>query len=157
MLDIHTKAPQFTLQDENEKEHSLSDYAGQWIVLYFYPKDDTPGCTKEACVITEMYDEFQKMDVAVIGVSKDSVSSHKKFKEKYSIPFTLLSDEATDMIKSYKAMSEKSLLGIKNTSVSRITYIINPEGEIVASYPKVSPADHALLLLKDLKVLTSEA
>ena len=152
MLDIHEKAPQFTLKDENEIEHSLKEYAGKWLVIYFYPKDDTPGCTKEACTISEVYDDFQKMDVSVLGVSKDSSASHKQFKEKYSLPFTLLSDESTEMIQAYKA-SEKSMFGKKYMGVNRITYIVNPEGVIVQSYAKVSPDDHALLLLKDLKDL----
>lgn len=153
MLDIHNKAPQFTLKDHDNHERSLSDYLGKWVVLYFYPKDDTPGCTKEACVITEVYNDFKKMGVSVIGVSKDSVVSHKKFKEKYSLPFTLLSDEETGMIKAYGALSEKSMFGKKYLGVSRITYIISPEGTIVKAYEKVSPADHALLLLKDLQEL----
>lgn len=153
MLDIHTKAPRFTLLDEHEKEHSLDDYAAKWLVLYFYPKDDTPGCTEEACTIAEVYDDFKKMNVSVIGVSRDSSASHKKFKEKYNIPFTLLSDETTKMIQAYGAWSQKSMFGKKYMGIDRITHIINPEGNIAKVYPKVSPADHALLLLKDLKNL----
>jgi peroxiredoxin Q/BCP len=156
MLDIHTKAPAFSLLDENEHAHSLEDYAGQWLVLYFYPKDDTPGCTEEACVITQVYDDFKELGVSVIGVSKDSSASHKKFKEKYSLPFTLLSDESTQMIQAYDALAEKSMFGKRYAGINRITYIINPAGEIEKVYPKVSPAEHALELLKDLKVLTAK-
>jgi peroxiredoxin Q/BCP len=153
MLEINTKAPDFNLLDENEQAHQLSEYAGKWLVIYFYPKDDTPGCTKEACTIAEVYDEFAQLGVTVFGVSKDSPASHKKFKEKYSLPFTLLSDESTDMIAAYGAIAEKSMFGKKFTGINRVTYLVNPAGEIVKVYPKVSPADHALELLKDLKDL----
>jgi len=153
MLEINTKAPDFNLLDENEVSHQLKDYAGKWLVIYFYPKDDTPGCTKEACTIAEIYDEFATLGVTVLGVSKDSPSSHLKFKEKYSLPFTLLSDESTEMIEAYGAWSEKSMFGKKHHGINRVTYLINPEGEIAKVYPKVSPAEHALELLKDLKEL----
>jgi len=123
--------------------------------LYFYPKDDTPGCTKEACGIAEVYDEFAKLGAVVLGASKDSPSSHAKFKEKYHLPFTLLSDESTEMIKSYEVWEEKSMFGKKYMGILRITYIINPTGEIVKTYPNVTPADHALKLLADLKTLTT--
>lgn len=151
MLDTGTKAPAFTLKDQNEQEHSLSDYVGKWVVLYFYPKDDTPGCTKEACTIAEVYDEFANRGVAVLGVSSDNPASHKKFAEKYKLPFTLLSDEDVSMMKSYKAWRRKTLFGRKFMGTLRITYLINPEGVIVKAYPKVTPADHALQLLNDLK------
>lgn len=153
MLEIDTKAPAFKLVDEIGQTHKLSDYIGKWVVLYFYPKDDTPGCTKEACTIGEVYDEFAKMGVSVLGVSKDSPDSHATFKEKYHLPFTLLSDESTKMIEKYGAWQERSLYGRKFMGTQRITYIINPKGKIVKVYPKVSPASHAVQLLKDLKIL----
>lgn len=155
MLEINTKAPAFKLVDEKEEPHRLSDYKGKWVVIYFYPKDDTPGCAKEACTISEVYDDFEKMGVTVLGVSKDSSASHVKFKEKYHLPFTLLSDESTTMIEKYGAWQERSLYGRKFMGTVRITYIIDPKGKVVKVYPKVSPATHALQLLKDLKQLLS--
>ncbi len=154
MLKIETIAPDFTLMDEVETKRILLDYRGGWVVLYFYPKDDTPGCTKEACTIAEVYDEFAKLGVRVIGVSKDSPESHRNFKDKYHLPFTLLSDESGNMISAYGAWQKKSLFGKRYSSVARITYIINPDGKIVKSYSEVTPADHALQLLDDLRVLT---
>ncbi|MCA9360470.1 thioredoxin-dependent thiol peroxidase [Candidatus Kaiserbacteria bacterium] len=156
MLEKNNKAPAFSLLDENSKKRSLSEYLGQWVVLYFYPKDDTPGCTKEACGIAEVYDEFAALGVSVLGVSKDSPSSHAKFKEKYHLPFTLLSDESTIMIQAYGAWSKKSMFGKKYMGTERITYIIDPRGNIAEVYPKVSPADHALQLFNDLKVLINK-
>jgi peroxiredoxin Q/BCP len=153
MLEINTKAPAFNLMDEAGAKHRLSDYKGQWLVIYFYPKDDTPGCTKEACGIAEVYDEFAKLGVKVFGVSKDSPASHVKFKEKYHLPFTLLSDESTEMIEKYGVWKEKSMYGKTFMGINRITYIINPSGKIARVYPKVSPADHALQLLGDLRIL----
>jgi peroxiredoxin Q/BCP len=153
MLEINEQAPDFNLLDEDENPHSLVDYKGEWLIIYFYPKDDTPGCTKEACTIAEIYDEFSALGVSVIGVSKDSPKSHKKFKEKYSLPFILLSDESTEMLQAYGVQIEKSMFGKKYLGTARITYLVNPEGKIVKVYPKVSPANHALELLKDLKEL----
>lgn len=153
MLEINAKAPNFSLLDENSEKRKLADFKGKWLVIYFYPKDDTPGCTKEACGIAEVYDDFAKLGVTVLGISKDSPASHTKFKTKYSLPFTLLSDESTEMIQSYGAWTEKSMYGKKYMGISRVTYIINPKGEIVKAYPKVTPADHAVALLADLKDL----
>lgn len=153
MLTINQKAPAFNLVDEVGNKHRLSDYKGQWLVIYFYPKDDTPGCTKEACGIAEVYDEFAKMGVKVFGISKDSPASHLKFKEKYHLPFTLLSDESTAMIEKYGVWKEKSMYGKTFMGIDRITYIIDPAGKVAKVYPKVSPADHALKLLNDLRTL----
>lgn len=153
MLDIGKKAPAFTLPDQNNKKIKLSDFDGTWRVVYFYPKDDTPGCTKEACAIAEVYKDFSKLGVKVFGASKDSPESHKKFAKKYNLPFTLLSDESTKMIEKYGAWQEKSMYGKKYMGIARITYIIDPKGKVAAAYPKVSPDQHALQLLKDLKVL----
>lgn len=135
MLTINTLAPDFTLLDQNGTEQTLSDYRGSYVLLYFYPKDDTPGCTKEACVITEMYDEFEQENIVVIGVSKDSVKSHKKFEEKYNLPFILLADIGKAVIEMYEA---GGMIGTK-----RVSYLINPEGKIVHVFPSVTPADHA--------------
>jgi thioredoxin-dependent peroxiredoxin len=153
MLDIGTKAPAFTLSDQDEQNRSLTEFAGKWVVLYFYPKDDTPGCTKEACTIAEIYNDFAALGVVVLGVSADSPASHKKFKEKYNLPFTLLSDLSAKMMQSYKAWKQKAMFGRKFLGIQRMTYIINPSGEIVKVYPKADPASHALELLKDLKTL----
>lgn len=155
MLDLNSSAPDFLLPDETNEKRSLQDYLGNWIVIYFYPKDDTPGCTKEACMIRDLYDDFAKNDIVVLGVSKDTPVSHAKFKEKYQLPFTLLSDESTDMIKEYGAWQEKSLFGKKSFGIARITYIINPQGLVAKSYSEVSPAEHAPQLLKDIAQLRS--
>lgn len=144
MLDVQTKAPEFHLVDQDNKEHTLSDFLGHYVVLYFYPKDDTPGCTTEACTIRDNYELFQKKAI-VIGVSSDSVKSHKKFAEKYQLPFILLSDPQREMIKAYHA---------GNIFTKRITYLIDPRGMIIRSYAKVIPTQHASELLDDLKDLT---
>ena len=146
-------APKFTLLDQGGQKQSLSAQKGKWVLIYFYPKDDTPGCTKEACTIAEVYNDFSKMGVTVFGVSKDSVASHKKFADKYSLPFSLLSDEEGKVIEAYGAWKEKSMFGKKNMGINRISYLINPKGKVEKVYPKVSPATHALDILKDLKSL----
>lgn len=153
MLEIGTKAPAFALVDQDEVKHTQKELTGAWTVVYFYPKDDTPGCTKEACTIAEIYQEFEKIGVQVFGVSKDSPASHKKFAEKYQLPFTLLSDESTEMIQAYGAWQERSMYGKKFMGTARVTYIFDPKGKVVKVYPKVTPADHALQLLKDLAEL----
>jgi len=153
MLAIQTKAPAFTLKDESGVSHKLSEYKGKWTIIYFYPKDDTPGCTKEACTIAAVYDEFAALGVTVLGVSKDSPESHALFKEKYNLPFTLLSDPSAKMMEKYGAWQERSMYGKKFMGTVRMTYVINPKGQIVKVYPKVSPATHALQLLKDIKKL----
>ncbi|MCA9358838.1 thioredoxin-dependent thiol peroxidase [Candidatus Kaiserbacteria bacterium] len=146
-------APKFTLLDQGGQKQSLSAQKGKWVLIYFYPKDDTPGCTKEACTIAEVYNDFSKMGVTVFGVSKDSVASHKKFADKYSLPFSLLSDEEGKVIEAYGAWKEKSMFGKKYMGINRISYLINPKGKVEKVYPKVSPATHALDILKDLKSL----
>lgn len=146
-------APKFTLLDQDGLKQSLSAQKGKWVLIYFYPKDDTPGCTKEACTIAEVYNDFSKMGVTVFGVSKDSVASHKKFADKYSLPFSLLSDEEGKVVEAYGAWKEKSMFGKKYMGINRISYLINPKGKVEKVYPKVSPATHALDILKDLKSL----
>lgn len=157
MLKIGRKAPLFTLLDQDEKSHALKAYRGTWSVIYFYPKDDTPGCTKEACTIADIYKDFKRMGVNVFGVSKDTPKSHKKFATKYDLPFTLLSDPTMEMMTKYGAFAEKKMYGKTVRGTNRITYILDPEGKIVQAYPEVDPATHALLLLKDLKALIKEA
>lgn len=157
MLEINTTAPAFSLPDKDEVIHTQKEFKDSWSVLYFYPKDNTSGCTKQACGIAEVYAEFTKLGVSVFGVSKDSPASHVKFTEKFNLPFTLLSDESTKMIEAYGAWQEKSMYGRKYMGTARVTYIIDPKGKIAKVYPKVSPAEHAHVLLKDLKKLMGDS
>jgi len=145
MLNIKTLAPDFKLTDQNSNEHALSGYLGSYVLIYFYPKDDTPGCTKEACVIRDMYKDFQSNGVIVLGISSDSVESHKKFAEKYGFPFILLSDPEKKVIKVYGA---NGVIGTK-----RISYLIGKDGKIEKIYPKVDPAHHGVEILKDIYAL----
>ncbi len=141
MLKQGTKIIDFTLKDQDDVEQKLSDFKGK-VLLYFYPKDDTPGCTKEACMITEAYDDFKKAGITVLGVSADSPESHTKFREKYNLPFTLLSDPDQKVIKEYGAFAFPFN--------KRISYLIS-NGVIVKVYPKVDPASHAMQILEDIK------
>ncbi len=143
MLNVGELAPDFSLTDQNGDLHQLNDYQGKWVLLYFYPKDDTPGCTVEACALRDNYDKLEKLAV-VLGVSADSIDSHKKFVEKYHLPFTLLADPPKKVIEKY---------GAKGTPFNkRISYLINPQGVITKVYPKVDPSQHAGEILKDLPV-----
>lgn len=143
MLEIGTKAIDFTLPDENETNVSLSEFKGKKVVLYFYPKDSTPGCTKQACAFKEAYDEFKRKDIVVIGISKDSVASHKKFKNKFELPFILLADPQRTVIEAYDVWKEKSLYGKKYMGVMRSTYIIDEQGMIIKTFEKANPASNA--------------
>lgn len=147
------KAPDFKLPDQNGKEHSLADYKGKWLVLYFYPKDDTTGCTKEACSFRDGRDALRDQGIEVVGVSKDTVASHKKFVDKYHLNFTLLADPELETIKAYKSWGLKKLYGREYEGTFRNTFLIDPKGEIVKTYEKVSPADHALQILRDFEAL----
>lgn len=146
-------APDFTLPDQDGKAHKLSDYRGQWVLLYFYPEDDTPGCTKEACVIRDYFPQFGGLKAKVLGVSVDSVASHKKFEEKYKLPFILLADEKKEVVKQYGVWREKNFLGKKYIGTARTSFLIDPEGKIVKIYEKVKPEAHATEVLEDLKNL----
>ncbi len=157
MLKVGRKAPLFAVQDQNANEQKLKTYLGQWNLIYFYPKDDTPGCTKEACMIADVYKDFKRLKVNVFGMSKDSVKSHKKFADKYNLPFTLLSDPDMAIITKYGAFKEKSMFGKPVRGTVRISYLIAPDGTIAKVYPNVDPANHALELLKDIKQLQKEA
>ncbi len=145
MIENNTQAPDFSLLDQDGTNHTLSSYRGSFVLIYFYPKDDTPGCTKEACAIRDAYDVFKKEGIIVLGISKDSVASHKKFAEKYGLPFTLLADTDKKVITDYKA---GSILMTK-----RISYLVDPQGIMVKSYPKVDPAMHAKEILDDVAAL----
>lgn len=151
MLTEGTQAPDFSLLDQNEVAHTLAQYRGKTVLLYFYPKDDTPGCTKEACMIADVYNDFSAKNIVVLGVSKDTPASHKKFAAKYNLPFTLLSDRGGDVIDAYGAWQNKSMFGRSFMGTSRISYLIDKEGKIQKVYPKVDPASHALEILKDVK------
>lgn len=146
-------ATDFTLRDQNNNEQSLNDYLGQWVVLYFYPKDDTPGCTQEACAFRDEHEPLLAKNAAVIGISKDSVNSHRKFAEKYNLPFALLSDGTKQVQQQYGAWGKKKFMGREYEGTLRKTFIIDPEGHIVKEYPDVTPAAHATQILFDLKEL----
>ncbi len=146
MLQEGSKAPNFTLTSHADEAVTLSDFLGSTVLIYFYPKDDTPGCTKEACTITELYDEFEKAGIIVLGISKDSPESHRAFREKYHLLFTLLSDPDGSVIDQYGA---NGFLGTK-----RISYLISPDDTILKTYPNVDPATHAYEILKDAKNLS---
>ena len=151
MLEVGKKAPQFTLPDSDGNKVSLKDYLGQKVVLYFYPKDNTSGCTKEACDFRDSIAQFKKLKVAVLGVSKDSQSSHIKFRDKYDLNFPLLSDVDTKVIQKYGVWKEKSMYGKKYMGVERTTFLIDEKGKIEKIYRKVKVADHVEQILKDLK------
>ena len=150
MLKVGKKAPDFKLYDQNGVLRSLSDYKGQKVVLYFYPKDMTSGCTKQACLFAQLYPQFREKDAVVLGVSKDSVSSHKKFEEKYGLPFTLLSDPDTKVIQKYDVWKEKSMYGKKYYGVVRSTYLIDKKGVIIKAFDKVKPAENPDEVLQEL-------
>ena len=137
MLEVGTKAPAFTLFDKNGEQVSLSDFLGKKIVLYFYPRDNTPGCTRQACAFAQSYDEFKSMDVVVIGISKDSVASHLRFAEKHNLPFVLLSDPELQAIQGYDVWKEKKNYGKVSMGVVRTTYVIDEQGIIEKVMPKV--------------------
>lgn len=147
MLEINTKAIDFTLPDENGTMHSLHDFIGKKVVLYFYPKDNTPGCTKQACAFKENYDDFKIQDIVVIGISKDSSASHKRFKEKYELPFLLLSDQEVEVIQAYDVWKEKKLYGKTYMGVTRSTYIIDENGIIIKTFEKANPTNNATDIL----------
>lgn len=153
MLEVGTKAPDFTLPDAEEKNHSLSDYKGQWVLIFFYPKDMTPGCTIEACSMRDAKPDFSKLNAVVLGVSKDGSKGKAKFTEKHDLNFTLLADESKEMMQAYDVIKEKSMFGKKYMGIVRASYLIDPEGKIAKVYPKVKPADHAEQVLKDLAEL----
>jgi len=142
MLEVGTKAPDFTLPDQNGNMHSLSDYRGKKVILYFYPKDNTPGCTKQACGFAERYPQFIEKGAVVLGISKDSVASHKKFEEKYGLPFTILSDPELVAIQAYDVWQEKKNYGKTYMGVVRTTYLIDEEGKIAKAFDKVKAADN---------------
>ena len=151
MLETGTKAPEFTLPDKDGNSVSLSDFAGKKVVLYFYPRDNTPGCTRQACAFAGAFEEFKKIDAVVIGVSKDSVASHQKFAEKHGLPFILLSDPELAAIQAYGVWQEKKNYGKVSMGVVRSTFIIDENGVIEKVMPKVKPDTNAAEVLAYLK------
>lgn len=150
MLEIGTKAPDFALPDQDGVMHTLSEYVGKKVILYFYPKDNTSGCTKQACGFSERYPQFLEKDAVVLGVSKDSVTSHKRFQEKYQLTFTLLSDTELSAIKAYDVWQEKKNYGKVSMGVVRTTYLIDEEGIIIKAFGKVKAADNPAQMLEEL-------
>lgn len=150
MLAAGSKAPDFLLPDQDGVMHRLSDYAGQKVILYFYPKDNTPGCTKQACEFSELYPQFQEKGAVVLGVSKDSVASHKKFQEKFGLSFTLLADPELSAIQAYDVWQEKKMCGKVSMGVVRTTYLIDENGIIIKAMGNVKAAENPGDMLKQL-------
>ena len=150
MIEVGTVAPEFVLCDKDGKEVRLSDFKGKKVVLYFYPKDNTPGCTRQACAFAGTYEQFQKRGVEVIGISRDGIASHVKFAEKYNLPFVLLSDPELEAIQAYGVWQEKKLYGKVSFGVVRTTFIINENGIIEKVMPKVKPDTNAAEILEFL-------
>lgn len=150
MLEVGTKAPAFSLPDQNGTVHTLEDYKGKKVVLYFYPKDNTSGCSKQACGFAELYPQFTEKGAVVIGISKDSVASHKKFEEKFGLPFTLLSDVELAAIKAYDVWQEKNMYGKITMGVVRTTYLIDEDGVITKAFGKVKAAENPEKMLAEV-------
>lgn len=150
-IQANIPAPDFTLPDENGKMHRLSDYAGKPVLLYFYPKDDTPGCTAEACNFRDDYSAYETAGVVILGVSPDSTKSHARFKQKYHLPFTLLADEGHKVCELYGVWGRKKMLGREYDGVHRTTFLIGADSVIQKVYENVKPADHSQQVLADLK------
>lgn len=148
MLKEGTKAPDFTLPDQDGKFHSLSEYRGKRVILYFYPKDNTSGCTKQACGFAERYPQFREKGAVIIGINKDTVESHKKFEEKYGLPFTLLSDTGLDVLKAYDVWKEKNNYGKVTMGIVRTTYLIDENGVIIRAMDKVKAAENPQEMLE---------
>ena len=150
-LKVGDNAPDFNLLDEDENNRSLFNYKGKWVLLYFYPKDNTVGCIKEACMIRDDFAGFKKLDVIVLGVSTDSVKSHKAFVEKYNLPFTLLADDNKKVVKLYGVWGKKKFMGREYDGTFRTSFLINPNGKIEKIYQNVKPAKHSKEVLLDLE------
>ncbi len=154
MPKVGNEAPDFLLHDQGGRERRLSDYRGKWVLLYFYPKDDTPGCTKQACAIRDEFPKFKKMKAVVLGVSVDSEKSHQKFADKHTLPFTLLADPEKEVVKKYGVWSKKKFMGREYMGTLRTSFLIDPKGVVARVYEKVRPDAHAGEVLSDLQALT---
>jgi peroxiredoxin Q/BCP len=152
MLEQNDLAPHFSLPDQDGATHTLEEFRNQWLIVYFYPKDDTPGCTKEACSFRDRFEQLKQRGVALVGISKDTVESHKKFGEKYHLPFPLLSDETGEVIQEFDAWGTKKFMGREYKGILRMSFLINPSGQVVKIYKDVNPADHVQEILQDLEV-----
>lgn len=148
------QAPEFSLPDQNGTIHTLSQYKGKWVIVYFYPKDATPGCTKEACSFRDGRQVLEDAGAVVLGISKDTVASHKKFSDAHKLNFTLLSDTSTETIQAFGAWAKKKFMGREYMGINRNTYLINPGGEIVKTYEGVNPLTHVGEVLEDLNELS---
>lgn len=155
MLETNSKAPAFSLPDQDGKIHSLDGYAGGWLLVYFYPKDDTPGCTEEACSLRDNLSALKAKGLSIVGVSTDSVASHKKFAQKFTLPFPLLADEKKEMVEAYGVWAEKSMYGKKYMGTLRNSFLIRPDGTIAKIYEKVKPGEHAVEILHDMDDMIS--
>ena len=152
-LTIGDKAPDFTLPDQEGKNHKLAGYKGQWVLLYFYPKDDTPGCTKEACMLRDNYSSFKKIKAVVLGVSIDTVEKHERFAQKYDLPFPLLADIEKEVVQAYEVWGKKKFMGREYMGIRRWSFLIDPKGKIAKIYEDVKPALHAAEVLADLEAM----
>lgn len=153
-LNIGDKAPAFSLSDKDGKIHKLADYKGKWVLVYFYPRDNTPGCTKEACAMRDAHKTFSKLNAVVLGISKDSALSHEKFVNKFSLPFTLLSDIDTEVSQLYGVWKKKKFMGREFMGMMRWSFLIDPAGKIAKVYDIVKPSEHAQEVLDDIKNLS---
>lgn len=154
-LSIQNRAPEFVLLDQSGHSRALADFLGQWVVLYFYPKDDTPGCTKEACGFRDGFVRFKRSGIVVLGVSADSVKKHAKFVEKYALPFLLLADEDKTVVERYGVWAKKKFMGREYMGILRTTFLIDPEGKIAKIYGNVKPEEHAEEVLAEILRLTT--
>lgn len=155
-IKIGDKAPNFKLKDQDENVCKLNDYKGEWLLIYFYPKDATPGCTVEGQVIRDHWSTFKKAKLAVLGVSADTVASHKKFSEKQEFPFALLADTEKEMVRDYGVWQKKKFMGREFMGIVRMSFLIDPKGKVAKVYPKVKPKEHAEEVLADLKILKTK-
>lgn len=153
MPETGTPAPDFVLPDQDGNVHTLSSYQGKWVLLYFYPKDDTPGCTIEACSIRDQFKDFSAIGATVLGVSIDSIASHKKFAQAYHLPFTLLADEHKEVVGKYGVFGERKFMGKSYMGTARTSFLINPDGVIAKRYERVKPEQHASEVIADLRSL----
>lgn len=153
MVSVGKKAPAFELADQDGTVHKLSQYEGKWVLLYFYPKDDTPGCTTEACTLRDNLPKFTDVEAVVLGVSTDSVTSHRKFADKYELPFTLLADEEKKTVNDYGVWGLKKFMGREYMGTQRTSILIDPAGVVAKIYENVKPAEHAAQVLADLREL----
>lgn len=151
---VGQQAPDFSLSDQDGVMRTLSSYEGRWVLLYFYPKDNTPGCTIEACAIRDQFRNFEKIDAVVLGISTDSVESHKKFADGFGLPFTLLADEHKEVVGRYGVFGERKFMGKTYMSTSRTSFLVDPVGKIAKVYGKVRPETHATEVLADLAKFT---